>query len=60
MTDLVHRLADDVETADRDKLTVRTGMSADALRQAVSDHLVCSIARHRRCSHQSIITARCH
>ncbi len=46
MTDLVHRLADDVETPDRGNRTaVRTGMSADALRQAVSDHLIYSIAR---------------
>jgi glycogen phosphorylase len=46
MTDLAQRLNDEAATVDRANPTVvRTGMSADALRQAVSDHLLYSIAR---------------
>jgi starch phosphorylase len=44
MTDLVHRPSNEV-TADSNPPDVRTGMTAEALRQAVSDHLTYSIAR---------------
>ncbi len=44
MTDLVHRLSDEV-TANSNPTDVRTGLTAEALRQAVSDHLTYSIAR---------------
>src|SRR5579875_4083523 len=44
MTDLAHRLSDSV-TTNGVPTDVRTGLSAQALRQAVSDHLTYSIAR---------------
>jgi hypothetical protein len=44
MTDLVQR-TDGAAAGPSNPTVVRTGTSADALRQAVSDHLVYSIAR---------------
>jgi len=49
MTDLVHTSSGGIPTSRGSARTVpsasRTGMSAGALRQAISDHLVYSIAR---------------